>query len=58
MYEKDNTIRSFVKGAPEKLKELCQAGTIPADFDAVNEFYTKNGFRVIALSTKVMSGMT
>lgn len=58
MYDIDNTYRGFVKGAPEKLKELCKEHTIPANFDAVNEFYTKNGYRVIALGTKVLEGMT
>jgi cation-transporting ATPase 13A3/4/5 len=29
MYSSDNTIRGFVKGAPEKIKELCLSNTVP-----------------------------
>jgi len=32
--------RVFVKGAPEKLKELCIKNTIPGDFDEVLNDYT------------------
>ena len=31
----DNTFRSFVKGSPERIKELCLPETIPDNFDEV-----------------------
>ena len=49
-----NSNKAFIKGAPEKIRELC-IGEIPADFDTVLEEYTKNGYRVIALAHKELS---
>lgn len=57
MYSTDQTIRGFVKGAPEKIKELCLPNTVPSNYDSTNEEYTMNGYRVIALATKVLSGI-
>ena len=36
----DNKHRVFVKGAPEKIKTLSKAQTIPADYDQVLDQYT------------------
>ena len=36
----DNTFRSYVKGSPERILELCDPSTIPEDFDEVLELYT------------------
>jgi magnesium-transporting ATPase (P-type) len=49
-----NSNRAFIKGAPEKVRELC-IGEIPSNFDAILEEYTKNGYRVIALAHKELS---
>ena len=43
----------FVKGSPEKIKELSVASTLPADFDAILNEYTERGYRVIALAHRV-----
>ena len=44
----------FCKGSPEKLFELCQRKTIPDNFNEVLTKYTSKGFRVLALSFKLM----
>lgn len=50
----DNRIRAFVKGSPEMISSLCCKDSLPIDFKPILEAYTKEGYRVIALSTKVM----
>jgi predicted P-type ATPase len=42
----------YVKGAPEKIHELCRQETIPDNFDDKLHSYTANGYRVIALAGK------
>ena len=54
----DKQFLAFVKGSPEKIQELCDPSTIPANYDDVLEVYTKEGFRVIALATKPLPDMT
>ena len=44
----------FCKGSPEKIAELCQKKTIPENFKEVLTKYTSKGFRVLALSFKVI----
>lgn len=46
--------RSFVKGSPEKLLELCLSETIPDDFHQILDQYTFEGYRVIALASKIL----
>lgn len=43
----------FVKGSPEKIKELSIGATIPTDFDGILNEYTERGYRVIALAHRV-----
>jgi cation-transporting P-type ATPase 13A2 len=43
----------FVKGSPEKIKELSVASSLPADFDTILNEYTERGYRVIALAHRV-----
>ena len=40
----------FLKGSPEKVKELSVATSIPNNYDAVLEDYTQRGYRVISLA--------
>ena len=47
--------KAFVKGSPELIRSLCRRNTIPNDFDKVLTEYTREGYRVIALSTKLLS---
>ncbi|XP_072264310.1 polyamine-transporting ATPase 13A3 [Pyxicephalus adspersus] len=41
---------AYVKGAPEVVASLCKPETVPSNFAAVLEGYTKEGYRVIALA--------
>jgi len=49
--DQQNNFFAFVKGSPEKIKDLCVA-QIPSDYDNILEEYTRNGYRVIALASK------
>jgi len=51
----DDTIRLYVKGAPEKIKKDCDPETIPHDLDKQLQSFTGKGFRVLACATKVLS---
>lgn len=51
----DDKLRAFVKGSPEKIKDLSKS--VPADYEQTVEQYTREGFRVIALAHKELSGM-
>ncbi|XP_050682195.1 polyamine-transporting ATPase 13A3-like isoform X2 [Leptidea sinapis] len=42
----------YVKGAPEKIAGMCDALTLPDNFNTVLNEYTSNGFRVIGLAYK------
>lgn len=37
-----------LKGAPEVIKPLCRAETVPSNFEALLAMYTQQGFRVLA----------
>jgi cation-transporting ATPase 13A3/4/5 len=39
--ENDKSFRLHVKGAPEKLRELCLNSSIPPNFHKVLDFYAK-----------------
>lgn len=45
----------YVKGAPEVMKDICTASSIPDDFDDLLSYYTHKGFRVIACASKYVS---
>jgi cation-transporting ATPase 13A2 len=45
----------YVKGAPEVMKDICQASSIPSDFEDLLNYYTHRGFRVIACASKYLS---
>ncbi|KAL9611317.1 MAG: hypothetical protein Q9167_004041 [Letrouitia subvulpina] len=42
----------YVKGAPECMKDVCKAGSLPLDYEELLNFYTHRGFRVIACASK------
>jgi cation-transporting P-type ATPase 13A2 len=44
----------FCKGSPEKIKELCKQDTIPGNFNEILSKYTTKGFRVLAISMKLL----
>ncbi|XP_077171278.1 polyamine-transporting ATPase 13A3-like [Paroedura picta] len=41
---------AYMKGAPETVGSLCRKETVPGNFSAVLESYTRRGLRVIALA--------
>ena len=45
----------YCKGSPEKIKELCQPKTIPADFIQQLNYYTSRGYRVLAMGSKIIN---
>lgn len=46
----DGNFRCFVKGSPERLKELCLIETIPENYDEMLNGYAECGYRVLALA--------
>lgn len=48
----DSSFRSFVKGSPERIKELCKHSSLPNNYEEVLKIYTESGYRVLALATK------
>lgn len=52
--EFDNRYRVFVKGSPEMISSLAKPETLPNNFKEVLEKYTMEGYRVIALSQKLL----
>jgi magnesium-transporting ATPase (P-type) len=47
---------AFVKGSPEAIASLCDPATLPPDFSAVVQGYTRRGFRVLGAGSKVYTG--
>ena len=50
----DQQFKVFVKGSPERIRELCVAESLPGNFDEVLEKYTECGYRVLALAARPM----
>jgi cation-transporting ATPase 13A3/4/5 len=46
--------KAFVKGSPEKIRELCTRDSLPSNFDEILQIYTENGFRVLAVASKIL----
>merc|ERR1712012_250246 len=44
----------FIKGAPEKVASFCRSETIPAEFNNLLQYYTKQGYRVIGAAHKTL----
>ena len=53
--EKENSLRAFVKGAPEKIMAMCEFDTVPFNFHETLTLYTQEGFRVLAIAYKDLS---
>lgn len=49
---KSSTIEAYVKGAPEAMAEICRKETFPADYEEFLNYYTRHGYRVIAVAAK------
>lgn len=50
----DDSFRFYMKGAPEKIAQLCLSSTLPINFEKKHMEHTKNGYRVLACATKIL----
>ncbi|XP_068624678.1 probable cation-transporting ATPase W08D2.5 [Battus philenor] len=50
----EDVLRVYCKGAPEMLRTLCRPETVPENLNEILSSYAEKGYRVIALSTKIM----
>ncbi|KAJ3537048.1 hypothetical protein NM688_g6744 [Phlebia brevispora] len=55
---KSTSMEIYVKGAPEVMGEICDKGSFPDDYDDLLSYYTKRGYRVIAMAGKSIEGLT
>jgi len=47
--------KAFVKGSPEKIRELCLKESLPQNYDEILQIYTEQGYRVLAIASKGLS---
>lgn len=52
--EPSAAVRSLVKGSPEAIASLCDAATLPSDFEAVLAAYAGGGYRVIGCAERLL----
>ena len=50
----ESFFKYFVKGSPEKIKELCKPSTLPSDFNEQLDNCTSKGYRVLAMGYKII----
>jgi magnesium-transporting ATPase (P-type) len=50
-----NSFTLYCKGSPEKIAEMCKPETLPAKFSSELNIFTKKGYRVIAVATRLIS---
>lgn len=55
--DEQNPYHYFVKGSPEKIKELSIKASLPSDFDEILDDYTQRGYRVIALAHRAANAV-
>jgi len=51
----DHSFKTFVKGSPERIRELCSEESLPQNYDEILEIYTECGYRVLALAYKPLN---
>lgn len=51
----DESYRFFIKGAPEKIIQICNKSSIPDEFSEELTNHTQHGLRVIACATKPLT---
>lgn len=54
----DNVYWAFTKGAPEVIADICNASTLPKDYETLLHHYTHCGYRVIACAGKTLPKRT
>ncbi|KAL7416022.1 hypothetical protein BDY24DRAFT_337463 [Mrakia frigida] len=55
---KSPSMEVYVKGAPEVMADICDPASFPQDYEDLLSYYTKHGFRVIAIAGKSVPGLT
>ncbi|KDR75783.1 hypothetical protein GALMADRAFT_97655 [Galerina marginata CBS 339.88] len=55
---KSSSMEIYVKGAPEVMTEICDKSSFPQDYDDLLSYYTKRGYRVIAIAGKSIDGLS
>ncbi|KAG7098658.1 hypothetical protein E1B28_000574 [Marasmius oreades] len=55
---KSPSMEIYVKGAPEVMAEICEKDSFPQDYDDLLSYYTKRGYRVIAMAGKSIEGLS
>ncbi|EGO26058.1 Ca-transporting ATPase [Serpula lacrymans var. lacrymans S7.9] len=55
---RSNSMEIYVKGAPEVMGEICDKASFPHDYDDLLSYYTKRGYRVIAIAGKSIEGLS
>ncbi|KAF7967606.1 hypothetical protein HWV62_33697 [Athelia sp. TMB] len=55
---KSTSMEVYVKGAPEVMIDICEKDSFPQDYDDLLSYYTKRGYRVIAIAGKSIEGLS
>ncbi|KAG6903012.1 hypothetical protein C0995_007445 [Termitomyces sp. Mi166 len=55
---KSSSMEIYVKGAPEVMPDICDRESFPQDYDDLLSYYTKRGYRVIAIAGKSVEGLS
>ena len=53
----DDSFRFYIKGAPEKIVQQCKKESIPKTYHETLLQHTKNGLRVLACATKLLTNV-
>ncbi|KAJ7722136.1 hypothetical protein DFH07DRAFT_857204 [Mycena maculata] len=55
---KSSSMEIYVKGAPEVMTDICERDSLPHDYDDLLSYYTRRGYRVIAIAGKSIEGLS
>ncbi|KIK97368.1 hypothetical protein PAXRUDRAFT_765457 [Paxillus rubicundulus Ve08.2h10] len=55
---KSSSMEIYVKGAPEVMDDICDKDSFPQDYDDLLSYYTRRGYRVIAVAGKSIEGLS
>ncbi|KAF8070552.1 hypothetical protein FPV67DRAFT_1487805 [Lyophyllum atratum] len=55
---KSTSMEIYVKGAPEVMADICDPDSFPQDYEDLLSYYTKRGYRVIAMAGKSIEGLS
>ncbi|KAI0305581.1 P-type ATPase [Multifurca ochricompacta] len=55
---RSTSMEIYVKGAPEVMADICDKNSFPDDYDDLLSYYTKRGYRVIAIAGKSVEGLS